>query len=328
MQSFEHVAVTSAREAIAALADGERRAQIVAGGTDLLPLLNAGLIAPRRLIDVSRADELRYLHFGDDGSLRLGALATLAEVERSAEAQRRLPLLVQAVREAATPQLRNMASVGGNLLQRPRCWYFRGGHACWLSGGTECFAREGENAYHAVFDQGPCVAAHPSDLAPALIALDATVLLDGASGARSLPVGDFLQPASDPRRTEHVLRADELLTAIQVPAQPDGARGVYLKVMERQAWAFALVSVAVVLAVREGSVEHARVVLGGVANTPVRARIAETALVGQPFTGERAAQAAELALADARPLRQNAYKVAIARALLRRALIQCSGLDG
>ncbi len=323
MRTFEHFPAGSAREAIARLEEGTEDAMFIAGGTDLLPLMQAGIVAPSRLIDLKRSGELRYLRFADDGTLRLGAMATLADVERNMEAQTRLPLLVQAVREAATPQLRNMATVGGNLLQRPRCWYFRSGCECWLAGGSECFAREGENSYHAIFAQGPCVAVHPSDLAPALIALDASVELDGPNGARTLPVAEFFTAPTDDHRIEHVLRQGELITAIQIPAQSQGSRGTYLKVMERQAWAFALVSVAVQITLREGVVEGARIVLGGVANTPLRAVAAEAALVGQPCTDELITRCAALVVEGATPLAKNVYKVTLARELTRRALSQC-----
>jgi xanthine dehydrogenase YagS FAD-binding subunit len=339
MQSFEHDTAASAREALAALGDAETR--LLAGGTDLLPLMKAGLATPRRLIDLKPARELRYLRFEEDGMLSLGALATLADLERSPEVRARLPILTQAVRDAATPQLRALATVGGNLLQRPRCWYFRGDYGCWLQGGSECFAREGENAYHAIFEQGPCVAVHPSDLAPALVALDAAVVLEGgvkppvgdpahgglADGARTLPVADFLAPPTAERRAEHVLRPGEIITGLRVPAQPGGAGGAYLKMMERQAWAFALVSAAAVLALRDGVVERARIVLGGVANTPWRAESAEWALAGQLFTRELAVRAGEIALEGAQPLRQNGYKVQMGRALVRRALLAAAGME-
>jgi xanthine dehydrogenase YagS FAD-binding subunit len=230
------------------------------------------------------------------------------------------------VRDAATPQLRALATVGGNLLQRPRCWYFRGQFACWLKGGSECFAREGQSQYAGIFPAGSCVAVHPSDLAPALMALEASLTLQGAASTRTLPVADFFAPPEAQRLVEHRLGTGELLTEVVVPRQPDGTRGVYLKVMERQAWAFALVSVAAVLTLREGRVERARLVLGGVANVPWRVRSIEQALAGQTLTAELAAQAAERAVADAQPLARNGYKVPMARELVRRALLQAAQL--
>ena len=327
MRPFEHLTVQASDEAIAALAgsDGERT-RLIAGGTDLLPLMKDGLASPSLLIDIKPARALRHLAFGDDGVVRIGALTTLAEIERSAAISERLPILTQAVRDAATPQLRAMATVGGNLLQRTRCWYFRGPFDCWLKGGDTCFMREGENKYGAIFEAGPCRSAHPSDLAPALIALDATVTLASASGARTLPAADLLASPTADERIEYRLRPGELLTEITIPAQPEGARGVYLKAMDRRAWAFALVSAAAQLALDNDVVTHARLVLGSVANTPRRVTAAETLLEGQRLTPELAAQVAEQAVADAAPLAHNRYKVALARELARRALLSAANM--
>ncbi len=236
----------------------------------------------------------------------------------------RLPMLAQAVADAATPQLRAMATVGGNLLQRTRCWYFRGPFDCWLKGGDTCFMRDGENKYAAIFDQGPCVSAHPSDLAPALVALDATVTLASVSGQRTLPVAELLAPPTDDERIEYRLRPGELLTEIRIPAQPDNSHGVYLKAMDRRAWAFALVSAAAQLTIEGGKVTRARLVLGGVANVPWRVTDAEKLLEGQALTPELAAQAAEMAITGATPLAHNSYKVPLARELARRALLSAA----
>ena len=183
MRAFEHRTVSSAEEAVAALqADSEGAASLIAGGADLLSLMKADLATPSRIIDLKPAHALRGVTLAPDGSTRIGALTTLAEIERHAALAERLPILPAAVRDAATPQLRNMATVGGNLMQRNRCWYFRGPYDCWLKGGQQCFARDGQNKYSAIFDDGPCVAVHPSDLAPALLALEATVELVGPTG--------------------------------------------------------------------------------------------------------------------------------------------------
>lgn len=332
MNSFDHHSAASSGEALALLAQAPRSARIIAGGTDLLTLMKAGLATPDQLIDLKPARVLRYLRFEADGALQIGALATLADIERSAEVAARLPILAQAVRDAATPQLRAAATVGGNLLQRPRCWYYRGQFDCWLKGGTECFAREGQNKYHAIFDQSPCVAVHPSDLAPALIALDAQVVLERRTGTgtgsstRTVAVAEFLRPPEDAERVEHRLAPDELLTAIQVPAQPADAAGVYLKAMDRRAWAFALVGAACQIAQRAGHVDHVRLVLGGVANVPLRVGAAEELLVGQQLTPALAATVAERAVAAAQPLAHNGYKVALARELARRALLAAAGV--
>lgn len=320
MEPFEHISARSPREALAGL-EGVSSAAIIAGGTDLLPLMKDRLAAPARLVDLKPARDLHYLRFEADGSLRIGALATLADLERDAEVAARLPILPQSVRDAATPQLRAMATVGGNLLQRNRCWYFRGPYHCWLKGGETCFARDGENKYHAIFEQSPCRAVHPSDLAPALVALEATVEIDGRAGHRSLPVAELLAPPTADRRIEHRLGADEIILEVRVPPQPEGARGVYLKAMDRQAWAFALVSAAAQVAIRDGRVERARVVLGSVASVPWRVPAAEALLEGQPLTPERASEAAARLVEGASPLAHNAYKVRLARELARRAIL-------
>lgn len=325
MRAFDHSAVSSADEAVAALRAGG--ASVIAGGADLLSLMKADIVAPARVIDLKPARELRGINFGADGSARIGALTTLAEIERDTALAERLPILRAAMRDAATPQLRNMATVGGNLMQRNRCWYFRGPYDCWQKGGEHCFARGGQNKYHAIFDDSPCVAAHPSDLAPALLALAASVVVIGPSGERTLALDELLQPPTSERRHETTLSADEVITAVTIPAQSVDAHGVYLKLMERQAWAYALVSAAAQMTLRDGSVEQARVVLGGVANTPRRLNAVEAMLVGQSVTPELAARAGEQAIAGATPLAHNAYKLQLARELTRRAILQAVGLE-
>jgi xanthine dehydrogenase YagS FAD-binding subunit len=327
MQPFEHLTVSASAEAVQALsATAGGQSSLIAGGTDLLPLLKDGLVAPTRLIDIKPARALRHVTFESDGSLRIGALTTLAEIERSDEIAAQLPILRQAVADAATPQLRAVATMGGNLLQHSRCWYYRGPFDCWLKGGETCFMRDGENKYAAIFESSPCRSAHPSDLAPALVALDATVVVEGPGGSRTLLVAELLAPPTADERVEYRLARDEVITEIRVLAQSEGARGVYLKAMDRRAWAFALVSAAAQVTIADGAVTQARLVLGGVANVPWRVSEAETLLAGQPLTAELAAQAADLAVANAAPLAHNRYKVSLARELARRALLSAAGM--
>jgi xanthine dehydrogenase YagS FAD-binding subunit len=212
-------------------------------------------------------------------------------------------------------------------LQRNRCWYFRGPHQCWLKGGDTCFARGGENKYHAIFQQGPCVAAHPSDLAPALIALDAKVTIQSQAAEREILVEDLVAAPTNDRRVAHTLGQGEIITRINIPAPSPVARGICLKAMDRQAWSFALASVAACLTLEGGMVREARIVLGGVANAPWRAREAEAALIGQMITSELAARAATLAVQGATPLSLNGYKVRLARELTRRAILQAAGRE-
>jgi xanthine dehydrogenase YagS FAD-binding subunit len=328
MRAFEHISAASAEEAIEQLKANESgEARLIAGGTDLLTLMKADLAAPARLIDLKPASHLRGVNRQPDGSLQIGALTTLAEIERDATLATIYPILIQAVHDAATPQLRAMATLGGNLLQQCRCWYYRDGLRCWLAGGDECFARTGQNQYHAIFQQGSCVAPHPSDLAPALIALDATVTIQGQAGERETPVADLLAAPTDGRRAPHTLGQGEIITRVNIPPPSPAARGVFLKAMDRQAWSFALASVAARLALEGDVVREARLVLGGVANTPWRALEAEAALAGRAITSELAAQAATLAVQGAAPLALNGYKVRLARELTRRAILLTAGLE-
>ncbi len=328
MRAFEHISTASAEEAIERLTENESgEARLIAGGTDLLTLMKADLAAPARLIDLKPASHLRGVKGHPGGSLQLGALTTLAEIERDATLASMYPILIQAIRDAATPQLRAMATMGGNLLQQYRCWYYRDGLRCWLAGGDECFARTGQNQYHAIFQQGPCVAAHPSDLAPALIALDATTTIQGQTGERETLVEDLLAAPAESRRVPHILGQHEVITRINIPASSATARGIYLKAMDRQAWSFALASVAARLTLEGNVVRAARLVLGGVANTPWRAHEAEAALMGQAITSELATQAATLAMQGAASLAFNGYKVRLARELTRRAILLTAGVE-
>lgn len=332
MHPFEHVQATTSAEALALLAGAgadyaSAPVRVIAGGTDLLPLMKEGLAAPTRLIDLKPAGALRDIAAAPAGGLRLGALVTLADIERDATIAARYPLLRSAAREAATPQLRAAATIGGNLLQRNRCWYFRGEPRCWLKGGQTCFARAGRSDHHAILgaEGAPCVAVNPSDVAPALVALEAEVAVEGPRGARTLPVAELLQAPSAEARIEHRLAPDELIVAIHLPPQPEQARGVYLKVMERAAWSFALASAAAQVTMRAGRVERARLVLGGVAPVPWRVRAAEEMIEGQALSPELASQAADQMVAGAAPLAHNAYKVRLARELARRALLEAAG---
>jgi xanthine dehydrogenase YagS FAD-binding subunit len=328
MRAFEHVSATSAEEAIERLnerQDSETR--LIAGGTDLLTLMKADLVAPARLIDLKPLSQLRGIRQRPDGAIQVGALTTLADIERDTTFAAATPMLIQAIRDAATPQLRALATIGGNLLQQYRCWYYRDGLNCWLAGGDECYAATGQNQYHAIFQSGPCAAAHPSDLAPALIALDATVTIQGLSEEREALVEELLAAPINDRRVPHMLSLGEIITQINIPAPSPAAHGVYLKAMDRQAWSFALASVAAQVTLEGDTVRDARVVLGGVANTPWRARAVETALIGQAMTSELAARTAALAVQGATPLTLNGYKVRLARELTRRGILLAAGRE-
>ncbi|HXH12042.1 MAG TPA: FAD binding domain-containing protein [Alphaproteobacteria bacterium] len=295
--------------------------QPLAGGTDLLTLMKADVAAPSQLVNIKGLAGLPRGVRDTPQGLTLGALTTLTEIETHAIIRQRYPLLAQAAAVAATPQLRNMATLGGNLLQRPRCWYFR--HRlldCWLKGGEVCPAYDGENQFHALFGGGPCYAVHPSDLAPALLAVDAQIGLQGRQTARVCPVAEFFAVPEEDHRRETRIGRDELLLSVLLPPLPAGTRTLYLKAMDRKVWAFALVSVAASLRLDGSRVAEVHLVLGGVAPIPWRASVAEQELLGAEVGDDLFARAADAALSGAEPLRHNAYKVPLVKSLIRRAL--------
>lgn len=322
MRTFDYVRPADVPETLTLLGSpGDNRTQAIAGGTDLLTLMKAEICTPTRLVDLKRLETIPAGIEEEEAGVTLGALTSLAEIEQSTLLKERYPLLTEAAALAATPQLRNMATIGGNLLQRPRCWYFRNSQIpCWLKGGSDCPAKEGENQFHALFGESPCVAVHPSDLASALLALDATVRTQSAKGEASLPLADFYALPTDNRRQESVLTEDELLLAIELPAQLAGTRSTYLKAMDRKVWSFALVGVAVVVQMDGKMVDDLRIVLSGVAPIPWRVEVAEAVLRGKAVTPELIDEAAEAAVTNAQPLNNNGYKVPLARQLIRRAL--------
>jgi xanthine dehydrogenase YagS FAD-binding subunit len=319
MRSFEHVNASDIQAAIALLR--EPHTEAIAGGTDLLGELKARLRSPKRLVNIKTLSELHEIGYSPQMGLRIGALVTLAQIEQHPAIRERFSLLAQAASSAATPQLRNMGTVGGNLCQKPRCWYYRNKlFHCWLKGGDTCFAEDGENKYHAILGADRCHAVHPSDLAPALMALDATIRVVGPDLDGEISLAELYTKPTENHRQMTILGPGELITEIRVPTPKGDSRGVYLKAMERQSWSFALVSVAAHLR-REGDhIADARIVLGGVAAIPWRAKDSEKILIGQRFSEELAERAAEAAVAGAQPLRYNAYKVKLAQALVKRAL--------
>ncbi|HEU0166071.1 MAG TPA: FAD binding domain-containing protein, partial [Thermomicrobiales bacterium] len=290
---------------------------------DLLTLMKSDVESPGLLIDIKRIAELDDLIELTSDGLRLGALATISEIQHDPLVRSLHPALAEAAGVAATPQLRNMAMIGGNLLQRPRCWYFRDSEiSCWLKGGDTCPAAEaeGENQFHAILGESPCHAVHPSDLATVLVALDARIVVRGKREERTLPIEEFFSLPTEHRRIEHTLAKDELIVAIVIPDVPSATRSTYLKAMDRKVWAFALVGAAVQVTIADGIITRARVVLGGVAPIPWRVPAAESALIGSAADPDLLERAAAIAVAGARPLSKNAYKVQLAKTLMERAL--------
>lgn len=329
MRRFEYRRATDSAQAFELIAEAVDGAALLAGGTDLLALHKDGVLHRSRLVDIKRLGDLDDTVRVVDDQLVIGALATLADLAHDGSPAAQWALLGQAARSAATPQLRAMATVAGNLLQRPRCWYFRNpAFHCWLAGGDGCPARDGRNERHAIFpgaESSPCCAVHPSDLAPCLVALDAQVRLRAPDGAeRLVDVAELFRAPTPDRRTETVLNG-ELITAVYLPLPAEGSRTAYRKAMSRRSWSFALSAAAVHLNVRGDRITDARVVLGGVAGVPWRAHQAESALRDQAPSDQVLDRAARLAVVDAEPLAHNAYKVPLTRGMVARALRSATG---
>lgn len=327
MEPFEF---TRAHDPADALAKSRgAAARLIAGGTALLELMKLGIERPARLVDIGALPLGRIEP--QAGGLRIGALVRNSDLANHPEVAQRYPVLAQAILSGASPQLRNMATVGGNLLQRTRCAYFRDGvSACnKRNPGAGCAALLGYHREHAVLGGSDrCIATHPSDMCVALLALDATVQVLPAAGGdeRAVPLGEFhLAPGQTPER-ETVLAAGDLVVAVTLPASPRAARSFYLKVRDRAEFAFALASAAVAVELTGGVVQSARVALGGVATRPWRATEAEAVLQGKRPTPELFRAAAAAALSKARPRRDNGFKVELAQRCIVGALSQACGV--
>jgi xanthine dehydrogenase YagS FAD-binding subunit len=324
VRPFRFERATDGEQAVALMADGSE-ARYLGGGTNLVDLMRLGVETPGTLVDVTRLDGHDRIEEIASGGLKIGAAVTNSDLAADPRVRARYSVLSEAVLHGASGQLRNLATVGGNLLQRTRCAYFTDvTKPCnKRQPGSGCPAREGHHHNHAIFGHSEhCVATHPSDMAVALTALEATVHVQGQTGARTIPIpGLHRLPDTEPHR-DTVLEPGELITAVELAPPIQGARHRYRKVRERRSFAFALVSVAVVIALDGDTASDVRIALGGVAHVPWRATRAEEVLRGQAITEERATQAARAELDHARPLRDNGYKLELARNLITRTLLE------
>ncbi|MBW1722429.1 MAG: xanthine dehydrogenase family protein subunit M [Deltaproteobacteria bacterium] len=323
MRPFKHYNARSVEEALSLLKRYEGKACLIAGGTDLLGVLKGEILPdyPEALVNIKTILGLNEMGEDEEG-LKLGALVRLVEIARFPMIKGRYGALVKAAESVATPEIRNMGTVGGNLCQDNRCWYYRYPHhmggriLCYRKGEGPCHAIKGDNRYHAVIGGKGCFAVCPSDMAVALAALDGRVRIaqpDG--GKKDLSILEFYTARG------HVLRSDEILTEIRVPRPPDNARQTFLKFRLRESVDFAVASVASLISVEDGVCKDARIVLGAVAPTPYRAMAAEAVLKGRHLEQRVAEEAAEAALSDAKPLAKNAYKVEVTKTLVKRAIL-------
>ncbi len=318
LPNFAYVRPTSLDETVEQLAQPGVR--LHAGGTDLIGCLRDRVFAADSLVSLSSVPGLDAIAETADGGLRIGALVRVAQVAADHRIRTRYQALADAASVVASPQLRAQGTIGGNLCQKPRCWYYRGEFHCLRKGGEQCFAVRGENHFHCIFGGDGCYIVHPSDIAPALVALQALARITGPAGSRAVPVEGFhVPPSVDPQR-ETVLEPGELVTEIVLPAPPAGLVGSYRKVRARGSWDFALAGAALALVIDSGRVKEARVVLSGAAPVPWRARGAEAALVGRKLDAKSAAAAAEAAVTGAEPLEHNGYKVPLFKGLIAEQL--------
>lgn len=321
MQPFSYARVNEANTAITIVAQDTARS-FIAGGTDLIGLIKDGVQTPKQVVDINSL-ALGQVEVDADNNLRIGALAKLSDVARYPTVKNSYPVISEAILESASPQLRNMATVGGNLLQRTRCNYFRDPvFPCnRRNPGTSCPAIEGYNRIHAIFGTSEyCIATHPSDLAVALVALDAVVCIQGATRERRVPINEFYLLPGDTPHQENVLEHGELIVAVEIPAISWFSNSYYLKVRDRANYEFALVSVAVALEVEQNIIKSARLALGGVGTKPWRCQEAEILLQGLTINEANFTTAAEAALNSAQPQKYNQFKIELAKRAMIRAL--------
>ncbi len=313
---FSYMKASSLDEAVKHAAG--KGACIHAGGTDLLGCLRDGVFSADTLVSISRLAKLKGIQETADGGLRIGALTTIAEVAASPVMAKSFTALAQAASEVASPQLRNQGTIGGNLCQKPRCWYYRGEFHCVRKGGDTCYAAEGENQYHAIFGaDGTCYYVHPSDTAPALISLGAVVVTQGKSGSKKIALEKFfVRPGDDPLK-ETVLEPGEIVTHILLPKPTPGLRSSYRKVRARRSWDFALAGVALAVGFTGKRVQSARVVLSGAAPTPWRLPEVEKAIVGTELDDATIEKISLLAVRGAEPLEKNAYKIPMFKGVIQ-----------
>ena len=325
MKAFAYVNPANEKEAVAALkVDGI--ALPIAGGQDLLARMKDYIDSPDRLVNVKGLDAT--VASTPDGGLRIGSAVRIADLAEHAQVTRLYPAVVRAAGEVGTPQIRNQGTVGGNINQRPRCWYFRNEEfVCYKKGGSRCFAVGGENQYHAIFgNEGPSHIVHPSSLAVPFVAYGATFRVLGPNGEREIAAADyFTLPTLQNVLKENVLEDEDILTHVILPA-PGNVKSGHYEVRYKQSHDWPLAFTTVVLTMNGNTIVSARVVLGAVAPIPWRSKAAEAALTGKPLNEQTAAAAGEAAVSEAKPMSGNAYKVQIARTAVKRALLQAAGI--
>ena len=323
MNRFTYVDCATVDEALSQM-NGD--AVVKAGGIDLLDLMKEGVVAPPKLVNIRNISSLHRIAAAEKG-LELGPLATLTEISEHPAIRKQYTALADAAGHAATPQVRNMATLGGNLMQRPRCWYFRSAEFDCRKKGTsdECHAIAGENQYHAITNNGMCAMVHPSSTAVPLLAMDAEVELTSKSGKRTVAIREFYLAPEEDLQHETAVKPGELITAIRVPAPAEGTRSAYQKYGEKESFDWPLADAGVVLEMDGDTCRKAAIVLGVAAPTPIHATDAESALRGKAINEQTAREAGKLAVARATPLSQNGYKVQLFQTAVYRTILLAAG---
>lgn len=330
MNAFDLHNPTSVKGAVALLDANDkasRRVRILAGGQDLLTEMKERIVEPERLVNLKHIPGLDQLKYDAKTGLHIGALVKVGDVAESAVVKQHFPALVQAAGNVASPQIRHMGTMGGNLCQRPRCWYYRNEHIiCLKKGGDRCYAAAGENKYNAILGGGPSFIVHPSDTATALVMLNASVTIAGPTGTRTIPLEKFFILPSQNVLRENVLKPNEIVTEIIVPPSAFGAHSAYLKFREKESMDWAVSACAAGIQTANGKVTDCRITLGGVAPIPWRVPKAEAMLKGKAVNDALLKQCAEVALEGALALKDNGYKIPLTKTLVRRAVMQAAGL--
>jgi len=326
VKPFAYVNAATEKDAVAALSPDFEKSLPIGGGQDLLARMKDYVTQPDRIVNVKNALDATVTPLA--GGLRIGAAMKIADLAEHAEVARMYPAIAAAAIEVGTPQIRNQGTVGGNLNQRPRCWYFRNEEfMCFKKGGNTCFSITGENQFHAIFGGGPSFIVHPSSLAVPVVAYRATFRVVGPKGERLIPAAEYFTLPTKNVRVENVLAPDEILTHVILPAPGNNLKSGHYEVRYKTSHDWPIAFATVVLAMRGATVQSARVVMGAVAPVPWRAPAAEKALTGKTVTEATAAAAADAAVQGARPLSENAYKIQVAKTAVKRAILRAAGIE-
>ncbi len=322
MNNFKYIQPKTVKEASKALGNDWKLALPIAGGTDILGMMKDELASPEKLVNLKTIPDLNKIYYATGKGLTIGSLVTLTEIAEHPMIKEKYPVLAEAAKEVASPQLRNVGTIGGNICQRPRCWYFRGEFPCLRKGGDICYAVDGRNKFHCVIGGGPCFIVHPSDIAVALTALDAQLIIFSGKKSRMIPIRQFfVLPEANVER-ESILLPEEIITAIHLPELPENSRSGYLKLKERGAWDFAVVSVAAVIQKNGASVKSGTITLGGVAPIPWLEQEVSARLSGLNASEDDIMKISKQALNKAEPMAQNAYKVPLAQNMIKKLLLK------